>query len=103
MRIVLDLIIAQVHGYIVENFLFGKGGEELGPDVSLLSEGIIDSTGIIELVGWIEETYGITVADVDITPENLDSTGNIAKYIQQKTAGQPTNAAKTALSSQDAP
>jgi len=72
-----------IRNFIIENFLFEED-ENLKPDTSFLENGIIDSTGVLELVMFIEETYGITVDDDEIVPENLDSISNIARYIQRK-------------------
>ena len=72
-----------IRTFIIENFLFEED-ENLKEDTSFLENGIIDSTGVLELVMFIEETYGITVDDDEIVPENLDCISNIAKFIQRK-------------------
>ena len=77
---------SKVREYIVDNFLFGEG-ESLREDTSFLEEGIIDSTGILELVMFLEETYGIKIEDDELVPENMDSLQNIAKYLERKVAG----------------
>ncbi len=76
---------AQIRNFIFENFLIGRNDNELKNDASFLDGGIIDSTGILELVSFIEETYGIRVEDEDLIPENLDSVDNIVTYIDRKT------------------
>jgi len=76
-------INSTIRNFIIENFLFEED-ESLKEDTSFLENGIIDSTGILELVMFIEETYGISVDDDEIVPENLDSISNITKYIQKK-------------------
>jgi acyl carrier protein len=53
-------------------------------DTSLLDQGIIDSTGVLEVIGFIEETFGITVEDSELLPENLDSIERIAQYVIRK-------------------
>ncbi len=73
--------------FVVENFLFGEEGK-LTDETSFLEEGIIDSTGILELVNFLEETFRIAVDDDDIVPENFDSLKNIADYLARKGAGQ---------------
>ena len=73
----------KIRAFIVENFLFGKD-EGLADDSSFLDEGIIDSTGILELVSFIEEEFNITVDDDDLIPENLDSINNVVAYLQRK-------------------
>ena len=74
---------ASVRQFIIENFLFEEDNN-LKKDTSFLENGIIDSTGVLELVMFIEETYGITVDDDEIVPENLDSISSIAEYIKRK-------------------
>jgi acyl carrier protein len=75
-----------VRSFVVKNFLFGDGNS-LGEDTSFMDSGIIDSTGILELVTHIEEAYGITVEDDEIVPDNLGSIANIASYLKRKCNG----------------
>ncbi len=75
--------IETIHEFIVENFLFGDG-EQLTNETSFLDSGIIDSTGILELITFLEETYNITIEDDELIPENLDSLNNVVKFIGQK-------------------
>lgn len=75
--------IETVHEFIVENFLFGDG-EQLTNETSFLDSGIIDSTGILELITFLEETYNINIEDDELIPENLDSLNSVAKFIKQK-------------------
>ena len=58
-----------VRGFVVENFLFGDGAK-LKEDTQFLESGIIDSTGMLELINFLEETYGITIDDEELVPEN---------------------------------
>ena len=73
----------KIKEFIVENFLFGNE-DDLNFDTSFLDEGIIDSTGVLELVTYIEEEFKIKVDDEELIPENLDSINNISKYIESK-------------------
>jgi acyl carrier protein len=73
-----------IRAFIVENFLFGDTSQDLGDDVSLIETDIVDSTGILELVAFVEETYAIAVKDADIVPANFDSIGRIAAFIASK-------------------
>lgn len=75
--------IDTVRNFIVENFLFGDG-ESLREDMSLMEEGIIDSTGILELLFFLEETFGFSVEDDELVPENMDSLQNIARFVDRK-------------------
>ncbi len=68
--------------FVMENFLFGSDWD-LDDKTSFLEEGIIDSTGILELVAFIEGTFEITVKDEELIPENLDSIANVVRYIHE--------------------
>lgn len=78
--------ISNVREFVVENFLFGDG-DRLQEESSFLEEGIIDSTGILELVMFLEETYGIKIQDDELVPENLDNLRNIARFLEGKLGG----------------
>ncbi len=75
-----------VKNYISENFLMGQSDIQLEDDTSFLEMGLLDSTGVIELVSFLEEEFGIQVEDDEITPENLDTLSRIAAYVEQKSA-----------------
>ncbi len=74
----------RIKTYILENFLFSDNGYELAEDASFLEEGIVDSTGVLELVMFVEETFDIIVEDEEIVPENFDSVNQLATYIRHK-------------------
>jgi len=73
----------RIKEFIIENFLFGNG-EGLKDETSFLDEGIIDSTGILELVNYLEEEFEISVDDEELIPENLDSVNNVTAYLEKK-------------------
>lgn len=75
-----------IRDYILENYLFTDDASELEDDVSLLEKGVIDSTGIMELVFFLEEEWGIKVDDEEMIPENLDSVNNIVAFVEKKLA-----------------
>ncbi|HEB50642.1 MAG TPA: acyl carrier protein [Desulfobulbus sp.] len=75
-----------IRRFIFDNFLFDAGEDDLGNDDSFLEQGIIDSTGVLELVEWLEETFSISVDDEELIPENLDSVNRLAAYVARKTA-----------------
>jgi acyl carrier protein len=81
-----DESITAIRAFIVENFLFGDESQPLTADLSLIDNDLIDSTGILELVGFLEERFGIAVADGDIVPANLDTIERIAGFIALKQA-----------------
>ena len=72
-----------VRDFVVTNFLFGQP-IELRPDESLLARGIIDSTGVLEIIAFLEERYSIKVDDHDVTPVNLGSISNISAFVGRK-------------------
>ena len=74
----------QLRNFILENYLFTDDQSALGNDDSFLNKGIIDSTGILELIFFIEENFGIKVEDEEMIPENLDSITNVVKFISSK-------------------
>ena len=69
-----------IRDFIVDNFLFGDD-EGLTDQMSFLDSGIVDSTGILEIVNFLYEAFGVTVADEELLPENLDSIDKIAFYL----------------------
>lgn len=73
-----------IMNFIKENFIEGRSEIILKEDQSLLDSGIIDSTGILELVMFIEEKFSITIDDEELIPENLDSINNIVNFLKQK-------------------
>jgi acyl carrier protein len=73
----------ELRQFIIENFLFGRDGE-LRDEDSFLEQGIIDSTGVLELVTFIEERFGIKVQDSDLIPDNLDSIHAVTGFIQRQ-------------------
>ncbi len=76
----------QIHEYIVENFLFGDDAALESDDQSFLDSGLIDSTGILELIDFIEEEHGVSVEDDEMTTENFDSVAKVATYVERKIA-----------------
>ena len=76
----------KIHQFIADNFLFREDRASVAEDESLLEAGLIDSTGVLELVAFLETEFKIQMADADIVPENLDSVRSIAGYVRRKTA-----------------
>lgn len=71
----------QIHDYITQNFLFGAETTTLDDGASLLEMGVLDETGVLELVLFLEETYGLTVNRDDLAPENFDSVDSISAFV----------------------
>jgi len=81
----VDTVEQDTRQFIVETFLAKQDEGQLAEDASLLGEGIVDSTGILELIEHLEKTYGITVLDEEMTADNLDSIAKIAEFVRRKT------------------
>jgi acyl carrier protein len=74
----------EIRDFIVENFLFGEGGDSLKDDQSLVEAGLIDSLGVAELVAFIEGRYGVAAEDEELIPDNFDSIERVAAFIEHK-------------------
>ena len=75
-----------VREFINDNFLFREGLDTVSDSESLLENGLLDSTGVLELVAFLETDLGIEVKDAEIVPENFDSVDNITRYAESKLA-----------------
>ncbi len=73
-----------IRKYILEHLLFTEDESTLQDDESFLNNGIIDSTGVMEIILFIEENFGFRVNDDEIMPANLDSVNNLTDFIQRK-------------------
>ncbi|NCT96628.1 MAG: acyl carrier protein [Comamonadaceae bacterium] len=82
----MSTIKAEVRRYIEENLLLGAGAVSPGDDESFLEHQVLDSTGFLELVAHLEQTYGITIGDEEMVPENLDSLNAIEAFVLGKKA-----------------
>ena len=79
----IEVYREQIRGFLASNFYVADAGA-LESETSLLDQGIVDSTGVLEVIGFIEETFGIIVEDSELLPENLDSIQGIAQYVIRK-------------------
>ena len=82
----MSSVEVDIRNIIIENFLYGDTESNLPSDGSLLDLGIIDSTGVLELVHFIEKQYGIEIEDNELIPANLDSINRLVEFIRRKTA-----------------
>jgi acyl carrier protein len=80
----MTTIEADVREFVTDNFLFGRKNVLLDGDDSLLEQGLIDSTGVLELVSFIENKFEIKVEDDDLVPDNLDSINRLIAFIETK-------------------
>ena len=73
-----------IEQFILDELTQGRGITEIDQDENLLSKGIVDSHGVMELVGFLEQRYGISVGDEDLTPENFESVQRIEAFVERK-------------------
>jgi acyl carrier protein len=78
-----DVIRSAIRNFIEENFLFQIGDQNLADDQSLLEAGVVDSTGVLELVAFLEDTFHFQIADKDIIPQNLDTVDSITAFVER--------------------
>ncbi len=81
----MNEVVGQIREYIDANLFVEGGHASLQDEDSFLEKGIIDSTGVLELVNWMETTFGFEVGDQELVPENLDSIRRLADFIARKT------------------
>ncbi len=74
----------QLRRYIAENLLFSDKEYPFEDDASFLKNGVVDSTGVMELVAYVEQKFGITVDPKEVVPNNFDSIKNLSAFIKQK-------------------
>jgi acyl carrier protein len=73
----------QIKDFVVANFLFGDSGKLIG-NTPFLESGVVDSTGLLEVIEFVETTFSITIEDHELVPGNLNSIDNIVRFIQEK-------------------
>ena len=74
----------ELRQFVIDNFLFGQGNGHLSNDDSFQDQGIIDSTGVLELVTFLEEKYRIKIHDRELVQDNLDSINKLVSFINGK-------------------
>ena len=80
----MQIIEQEIRQFIIDNFLFGELDVMLSGDDSLLDRGIIDSTGVLELVAFLEDKYVLKVQDDELVPQNLDSVDGLVQFVNRK-------------------
>lgn len=83
-EVTLEQITQNIRKFLFENYLFGYSENELSNDTSFLEFGVLDSMGIIELIVFIEEEFGVEISYSEILPENLDSVNCASSLIYKK-------------------
>ena len=79
-----DAVREQIRDFILENYLFTKDTSAIGYDDSLLDKGVVDSTGMLEIVMFLEERFAVVPEDREMVPDNLDSINKIARFVATK-------------------
>jgi acyl carrier protein len=74
----------ELRRFITDSIMYGHSTDFLADDASFLDNGVIDSTGVLELIGYMETRFGITVEDHELVPENLDSINGLVRFIDKK-------------------
>lgn len=87
----MQIVREQIHRHVRENFLFDDG--DVGDDTSLLDEGIIDSMSVLELVLFVEEHFGVAVAEREVVPDNFDSVNALVAFVACKLGAVPVRLA----------
>ena len=84
----MEALIQELRTFVIDNFLFGdaSGRFSFTNDDSFQERGIVDSTGILELVCHLQDHYGIVIADAELVPDNLDSVSKVARFVDRKRA-----------------
>jgi len=75
----------KIQNFIEQNFLAAAGLDKIQPDMSLLENGIVDSTGVLEFIDFLEGTFDIKIMDEELVPDNLDSINKTVAFIESKT------------------
>jgi acyl carrier protein len=74
----------ELRRFITDSIMYGHNTDFLKDDASFLENGVIDSTGVLELIGYVESKFGITVEDHELVPENLDSINGLLLFVEKK-------------------
>jgi acyl carrier protein len=83
-----DQILARLRGFVEENFLYMRPDFELKNDQSLMGNGIVDSMGVMEMIQFLEEEFGVEVSDEEITEDNLGSLDAVTGFVVKRGSGE---------------
>lgn len=84
----MDTIKRGIRDYVVSSFLFGDGSR-LGDETSFLENSILDSTGMLELINFVEQEFGISIDPSELVPDNLDSVQRVTDFVVRKKGPRP--------------
>ncbi|RLJ20229.1 acyl carrier protein [bacterium endosymbiont of Escarpia laminata] len=74
----------EIRSYVLDNYLFTDDQSKLEDDNSFLETGILDSNGVMEIIFFLEDEYGVSISQEEMIPENLDSVSRIVKFVESK-------------------
>lgn len=80
----MQILMEDIRRFVSDNFLFGQSSAGISDDDSFLEKGIMDSTGVLQLVGFIQEHFTLMLDDDELLPENLDSIRRVASFVRRK-------------------
>jgi acyl carrier protein len=80
-------VLERVRGFVVQELQFEGSPTELTEDYPLLEKGVLDSVGILQLVSFLENEYGVEIADEELVPEHFGTLGGVARLVESKRAG----------------
>jgi acyl carrier protein len=82
----MNTLQTEIRQFVIDNFLFGQTDKQLGNSDSFLESGIIDSTGVLELIAFLESKFAISIDDDELVPANLDSVDRVSSFVERKLA-----------------
>lgn len=85
----MSRVQARIEEFILDSLLLGDDSRMPEPEESLVESGVIDSTGILELIEFLESEFGIQVEDSETVPANLDGVGRLTEFVNRKSPGSP--------------
>lgn len=85
-------IETEIRNFLRANFLFDREVDALNASASLIETGLVDSTGVLELLHFVEERFGVAIPDEDLVPEHFDSIDGISRYVRQRREQSTTTA-----------
>jgi acyl carrier protein len=82
-----DVVKTRVRQFVIDSFLFGQDSQSLSDNDSFLDRGIVDSTGVLELVSFLETQFNVSVDNHELIPDNLDSINRVTTFVSAKLSG----------------
>lgn len=82
----MDVVRERIERFVLDNLLLGDDSRMPAGKDSLIEHGVVDSTGILELIEFLEEEFGVRVEDIEALPENLDGIDRVTDYVLRKSA-----------------